>query len=1735
MSLAQLKRLYKKRDILVSKLEDAENFVKHFEPDGKSIKQIKIRIGCMSKLRDDFEDVCSEIMAIESASDEINEESNLTDIDSVMSFNDRWVDALSELHDLEEKHNRVTASSPITSISSENNQINVRLPIINLPEFSGAYKEWLPFYDAFNNLIHQNKSLDDCQKFHYLKSCLKGEASRSVESLTISETNYLSAWCLLQKRYRNTRLIVQSHVQSIMHTPEITKASSESLRKLINDVTSNIEALRVLEIDVDACDVFVNSVVVSKLDNYTRREFENTLTAELPSRAELIAFLEKKCITMESMSQDQKPKTPINPIAKSRFPIVHRTAHIATSKFACNYCQKKHSIIKCNEFLALSVNERQKQSKKRNLCAKCLRDNHPTAECKSNSSCRVCNKPDHHTFLHQDAVAEPENSSSGNSSSQQFGINNHCSQTREPNVILSTAVVLVEDSDGNYHKCRCLLDMGSQLNLISKEVCQTLKLKTSKTNMSVHGVNEICSNISEITDVHIRSAYNQYSEKIRCYVTDKVTVNIPINSFDISNLKLPNVCLADPEFNNCGPVDLILNAEIFWSILCPGRIKLSNPHLYLSQTLLGWVVGGALSNPTENNLGISCHAAVRDNNLTLNNIMQKFWTEQDLPETGPKWTAEEIKCENHFLNTCRRDPADGRFVVSLPFKSDKANLGDSSQIALKRFISLENKFRKEPQFKEKYVEAFNENLKLGIIEEIPENEIIRDPVFYLPHSGVAKKSSKSNDKVRIVFDGSAKSSNGQSLNDNLLTGPNLQNDLFNILVGFRMHQIVISCDMEKMFLQVKVRDTDKDYQRLFWRPSEAVPLKHYRITRLVFGLTNSPYTAMRCVRQIAEESKSVFPKVSQVLLHDIFMDDILCGADTVEEAIELRKQLVLVLRESCFTLSKWVSNDIRVLCDPVHSERKAVMLDFENTNDAKVLGLWWNPKTDTLHYRVQKPIIPERLTKRVMLSNIARLYDPIGIIAPLVIKAKILMQSLWSLKLGWDDVVPAEIRTAWETYVHELDCLNLLKIPRKVLPSPDSENELIAFSDASLRAYGAIVYLKSTDKTGQVNLNLICSKTRVCPIKVETLPRLELCAALLAARMVHKLSNALRIKISNKYYFTDSMIVLHYIKSEANLYQVFVANRISQIQQLSDKSQWYHVESKQNPADLVSRGAYANQFIDLHFYWNGPLFLSQDLSSYALQHMTPTISEGTVPERRKVVLVSPTIEEMPVLTKISSFTKLKRIIAYVWRFVNNARSKRVDRLQGPLQIIELNQSQDTIIKTVQAQTFSREIGALIKQQVIGKQSKLYNLDPFVDSKGILRVGGRLRNAFLPYETKHPAVLPAKHHITKLLIELEHISLLHAGPSQTLASLRTKFWPLKAKGEVRRVIHSCMRCFRVAPRLLSQKMGNLPSDRLEPCRPFLKVGIDYLGPLYIKQGNKRSKTKVKVWVALFVCMVSKAVHLEVVGDLTTECFINVLKRMTARRGKISDIYCDNATTFVGAKNELRNIAKLIQNQINNSDIQLYSSKENISWHFNPPKAPNFGGLWERLVKSVKFHFKRIVGGALLTHEEAFTIITQIEGIINSRPLTPLSNDPMDYNVLTPAHFLIGESFTDVPAPDIRHVRSNRLDRWQRIEQLKQHFWNRFSKEVMSQLQERSKWRQMGKTKLHPGTLVLIQESSPPMFWKLGRIDELFPGSDGLPRVATVRTSQGSFKRSVRHLAPLPIAGEDDTGSDSEVRV
>ncbi|XP_036145632.1 uncharacterized protein LOC118646569 [Monomorium pharaonis] len=756
----------------------------------------------------------------------------------------------------------------------------------------------------------------------------------------------------------------------------------------------------------------------------------------------------------------------------------------------------------------------------------------------------------------------------------------------------------------------------------------------------------------------------------------------------------------------------------------------------------------------------------------------------------------------------------------------------------------------------------------------------------------------------------------------------------------------------------------------------------------------------------------------------------------------------------------------------------------------------------------------ERLTKQTLLSQIAAIFDPLGLLGPIIVKAKIVMQLLWQLKLEWDETVPMDIFTLWNEYKTQLNSINGFSFPRRIMLG-DSDLQLHGFCDASEKAFGACIYLRSTSQTGDRMVRLVCAKSRVAPLKKVSLPRLELCAAVLLANLYKVTSGSLKRDFRSIHFWSDSTIAIHWIHSSPHRLKTFVANRVAQIQTTTEKSYWRYAPSQQNPADPLSRGQMPEAFAQNQLWKNGPDWLMADEDEWPAN----LVEEIVVPEQRSTVNLQTAISA-DFVERFSSVFLLTRVIAYCLRFVHNCRKK--EKRTGSITTEELREATNCVILAVQANAFANELYNLRHGRPLHSKSRILALNPFIDNVGILRVGGRLQNADMRYARKHPILLPNNNHFTKLIFKYVHISNYHCGVQATLYAVRQNYWAVRGKDIAKYTVRTCMRCFRFAAPAPKYQMGNLPMDRVVSDHPFEKVGVDYCGPFYIKEKRYRNKNKIKVYVAVYICFATKAVHLEVVFDLTTEAFIASLRRFFARRGKAGIIYSDNATNFTGANNELKDLHKLYNSKEHIDNLQRFCVDRGVKWNFIPPRSPHFGGLWEAAVKGFKHHMRRTLGETLFTFEEFNTFVIEIEGVLNSRPLTALSSDPNDCLALTPAHFLIETSLSDIPEVDLTDVPTNRLSIWKHIQKIKQNFWRRWSKEYLNELQQRTKWLNSHASCIKPGILVLIKDdNTAPLQWSMGRIVAVHPGDDNIVRVVTVKTQNGTYKRNVRALAPLPI--------------
>ncbi|XP_046400866.1 uncharacterized protein LOC124167111 [Ischnura elegans] len=743
--------------------------------------------------------------------------------------------------------------------------------------------------------------------------------------------------------------------------------------------------------------------------------------------------------------------------------------------------------------------------------------------------------------------------------------------------------------------------------------------------------------------------------------------------------------------------------------------------------------------------------------------------------------------------------------------------------------------------------------------------------YFLPHHGVFKNQDP-NSSLRVVFDASSKTSTNVSLNDILLSGPKLQNDLCEVILRFRCHSVVFACDIRQMYRQIKIHPDDQHFQLIYWRETPTDLLKVFKLTTVTYGVTSAPFLAIRTLHQLAEDEGAQFPQAARVLKSQTFVDDIIAGADNVQEALTLQHDLTKLLSLGGFQLRKWCSNS-DILISHISEDDREIPLSFQYSEQPiyNILGLQWNSTSDEFSYAVKISNVPH--TKRSVLSAIARIYDPCGWLAPVVFLAKSFIQYLWTLGLQWDDPLSSNVAFRWEEILKNLARVKEITLPRSLFIERTSSVQLLGFCDASELGYAAVIYLRCASADNNTKIALLMAKSRVAPLKRISLPRLELCGAHLLAKLIHYSSNLVSnyCKMESVTAWCDSTIALSWIRTPPYRLKVFVANRVAQIQEWVPPERWFHVSSQHNPADCASRGLPTPLFAKNSLWWSGPRWLSLPPEDWPCSPFAPL--DEDLPEVKQPIFnvcSSTVIPEWDLLFKFSKWSTLQRVVAFIRRFAHNCH--RSGSKYGMLSSQELQKATHVICKLIQKTSFKEELLLLQKEQPCTK--RMQRLSPFIDIEGLLR-------------------------------------------------------------------------------------------------------------------------------------------------------------------------------------------------------------------------------------------------------EFITLVTKVEAMLNSRPLTPLSTDPADVSALTPGHFLIGTSMTAIPEDDFAALPTNRLSRWQTVQAFSQRIWRRWHQEYLHTLQQRSKWTRR-RQNLKVGDLVAVHSpKTPPLQWCLARITKAIPGDDGIVRVVQLRTPKGTLTRPATRVFPLPI--------------
>ena len=1422
----------------------------------------------------------------------------------------------------------------------------------------------------------------------------------------------------------------------------------------------------------------------------------------------------------------------------------------------CAFCLGGHKHEECKK--VTQAIERKRMLMKYGRCFNCIKKGHLSKDCKIVANCKFC-KGKHHSCLcgadspgegrPTETAIDPSNVVEAVASSMHIETGG--------SVALQTAQAQLAGK-GNT-RIRVLFDSASHMSFVTSRVAKEFSLETQRKewlSVNTFGQRAMGSNLREVVGLHLTPVGGGTVLFIEAFVVPEIStvpnehLEIVRESFPhLANIWLSDVCRHKEQLE----IDVLIGADYLWNFQTGNVVRGGIGEPVAVETQLGWVISGPLeySQSADRERTVSVNIVGKDSAMSgrVEEDIQVLWDLETLGITESDGVYEEFVDSICFNGN--------RYSVKLPWKEGRDVLDSNYELSLSRMKGQVRKLRKEPEILREYDSVIKEQLASGVIERVVELER-SDGVYYIPHLAVIRKEA-STTKLRVVYDASAKSGKeGTSLNDCLHKGPSLTPLLFDILVRFREKRVALIGDIEKAFLNIEVDKEDRDFLRFLWFDDVYDPTSKvvvYRFCRVVFGLNASPFLLNGTIRHHLATFAEVDPEFVRKMIEGFYVDDLVSGDSTTDKAYDLYSRAKVRMAEGGFKLRKWKTNDevLRGLIarDENHETANESVTNEEETyakltlgsetnkSCPKVLGLPWDCENDLICFSFEKIVEKAqeiRPTKRSLLSLLASMFDPLGIISPVIVCIKMLFQELCRDNLGWDDKLESKREKKWREWIADLSKVGEISVSRCIYHGLKQEVlgcYLHGFGDASNRAYCAVVYFVCRTHDG-VYTRLLTSRSRVAPLKALTIPRLELMSARILAQLMDTVKKALEAQVSltGTRYWLDSKTAICWIQNRGEWKQ-FVRHRVNEILRLSNKEEWGHCPGEENPADIGSRGAFSSKLKDDELWWKGPPWLCKEENCWpANQDVTRTPeSQEELKKTATVMIVDtqspPSIARVVDIERQGKLRKLLRVTAWVLRFIQNSKPGST-KTEGELSKEELIVAENKWIEAVQLD-LKRQKDFLSLKRVLGLE----------EIGGVLRCVGRLGNSDLEPDAQRPIILPKDHIYTTKTIEECHERVLHGGVRETLAELRSRFWVPKGRQCVKKVLNKCVVCKKLEGKAYGAPCSAaLPEFRVTEAPPFSKVGVDFAGPFYVKTQNGKM---TKAYIALFSCCVTRALHLELVEDLSAETFTRALRRFAARRGTPALIVSDNAKTFKAT-------SKAIKKLYNHPEVARELSNKMIEWKFNLERAPWWGGFFERMVGCVKRCLRKVLGNARLTFDELFTVLIEVEGTLNSRPLT-YEYDLTSEEVLTPSHLLFGRRMNTMPdmvVEDEEEGESKYTRRFRYLSVRLAHFWNRWRREYLTDLREfhRNKVSHESAKAVRVGDVVTVYEENKKRGdWKMAVIESLIKGKDEVVRGANIRVivkgKPMRISRPVQKLYPIevrsetPVATQGKKGKESTV--
>ena len=1656
-------------------------------------------------------------------------------------------------------------------------------PDADIDVFSGDPLEYAYFRAAFRDVV-ERKVLDQSGRFTRLLKYTSGDAKELIKHCIHDGDSscFDNAIQLLDKEYGDKELLTNLYLNKLRQWPKVTSNDAAAYKKLHRFLLSGLAFKRdgmLTELDSES---IIRSCILAKMDRTVQEKWlRKVVRAKEKGTGKLIfkdlvkfvehlsslasepsysqnAYKNDPSIKSYVVNVEQKPTQPCNPPSPA-VPVTVPECKKQVTFAQCRFCSQKHELEFCHEFMELDVKERASFIWQNRLCYNCLTEinkDHTAQSCTVSKVCQICREA-HNSVMH----------GYKSKSMQSYAVVSDES--------ISMCIVPVrlchKEGDSAEIEVYALLDENCQGTFISETVISKLGVASRRTTITTETLNGQRTDPALAVEglivkpaLDVEAEYGEaalqlptaYSRKsLRCHIEDIPTTE------RIKHLSyLEHVFTKLPAYNESITLGLIIGANCPKALEPQQIIPSIDDGPYASRSVLGWRIIGPMSNIVEPSV-TKCYkvgVSIPTIDVTTNQISNhtfssarnvideettsglKMMYAVDFPEEANSEQQAMSREDLKFIKLMKDNviKVDGHYQLPLPFKDPSPTIINNRANALHRLKSVKNKMLKDHQYRKEYTDFVNALLEKRYA--VKSSYAPKEKSWYLPHFGVRHPKKK---KLRVVFDCSAEYGE-VCLNDMLLQGPDMTNSLIGVLLRFRIGKVAFMADIEAMFHQVHVPPEQQSFLKFFWWPNgdlQSTP-EEYQMCVHIFGAVSSPSCANFALQQTVVDNDCEETEEGDTILNNFYVDDLLKSTDDNHSAIKILGAVRELCHTGGFNLTKFICRETEVNSTIPSSKLGSIGTKEISKQEMveRALGVQLCLEADTFTFRISLSDMP--LTRRGILSTISSVFDPYGIAGPFILQGRKILQQITCLKDGWDSRVPDDLAQAWSAWRVELFELQHISVKRCYKPGDFGtvkDMSLHIFSDASEVGYGAACYLRQEDIRGNICVSLAFGKSRVSPIKSVTIPRLELTAATVSVKLGAMLRAELKQNLSD-FYWTDSMIALGYIMNDTKRFRVFVANRCQKIRSYTKKEQWNHVESQHNPADHASRGISVAETEKVNHWLHGPSFLHGREDSWKSgKSLNVTPIDDDIEIRRTVcVNVVKTESSNYVINKleeaVSCWKRMIRIVATMMIFCNRCHTKSDPTgtdlsSTRKLSVEMLQHAQLRILQGLQGVYLNNELelyNGITDQRKPTNSSNLVKLDPFVEDH-LLKVGGRLKNSKFPDAITNPVIIPKCSKISIRIVEHFHKEVKHGGRTTTLNEIRQNgFWLIGANTIVRSVITNCVTCKAMRGKLCQQQMGNLPPERFSMEGPFTYTGLDTFGPYYVKECRKQLKRHV----ILFTCLSSRAIHLESIMNLETDSFIQALRRFVARRGKVRQIICDPGKNFEGAINELkRNF-----NEMDHEAVTQYLQSQScdwIDWKTNPPKASHMGGVWERLIRSVRTVLSAILRdhSAKLNDESFRTLLAEAECVVNSRPLSTESLQDPTSLPLSPNSLLTAKNKVVLPPPGVFQKEDVFCrKRWRQVQHLANEFWIRWKKEYLQCLQVRQKWNTKTPN-FQVNDIVLIKdENLPRNQWPLGRVVKTFPSeTDGLVRQVQLHipTAKSKLRRPIHKLVLL--VGYDET--------